>query len=208
MRVYIFLGLIAMIAACDSGDLEQGSVGPAGPRGEVGPMGLRGETGPAGAMGPAGPPGAPGRDGQDGQDGQDGRDLREATLVGFSKQTARGNDGLLTLSAACAVEFPGARICASDEIKRLDSALPAGEVGAWVTPAWQGIVQGHAFDASGLRALIPEYFTCQGWGGDPALPSGTLRPPTGLSLSPRGQFALTECTTALRVSCCVATRAK
>jgi len=177
--------------------------GPPGPPGLTGKPGPRGPSGPPGPPGVAGPPGKAGPPGPAGPAGPPGADRVGFTLAGFSTARLPGSAGILELARACQPFGRAARVCRSDEV--LASAAPATATSgaAWVRPRWQGPVEGLTYDASGLRVLIPEYFTCQGWGGSPSMPSGTLRPPTGLVVSAAGRFSLQTCSEALAVACCM-----
>lgn len=122
--------------------------------------------------------------------------------MGFSDQRVPGSAGIVALARACAPFGRSARVCDSAEVLASPAPEGAAEGSAWLRPTWEGPVDGLSFDASGLRALIPEYLTCQGWGGNPSMPSGTLRPPTGLTVSAAGRFSLEPCAEARAVACC------
>lgn len=83
-------------------------------------------------------------------------------LVGFTSTTYTGDTGVLGFTLACQAEFPGSRMCTTEEVMEttLVPANPSSE--AWVRPAFQGYSDPIALDASGFRAH-PHELSCRGW---------------------------------------------
>ena len=125
-------------------------------------------------------------------------------LVGFTAATFTGGQGVLGFTRACQAEFPGSRMCESQEIlatTQLPSTLSGN---AWVQPSIVSEAAGAVVDASGAQQSAME-MTCFGWSHNLAGAGGLLVDAAGRftpsrHLPPAGAL----CDTAHAVSCCAA----
>jgi hypothetical protein len=119
-------------------------------------------------------------------------------LIGLTTETFTGDEGLLGFTAACQAQYPGTRLCTSQEVIRT-TTIPAGLSGsAWVlfTPTG-GPGNGTIVDASGVTNS-PHLLTCDGW----IVAAGNT---TGLAVefsAQNGSFAAQLCSEPRKVSCC------
>lgn len=110
-------------------------------------------------------------------------------LVGFTAQGFIGDTGGLGFTLACQAEFPGSRMCTSEEVLNTVS-LPAGLGGpAWVRPSFQPGGQ-MVVDASGLWTNNAEHLTCKGWSDGSTFGQG-------LGATADGSFQFRDCSTEL-----------
>jgi hypothetical protein len=114
-------------------------------------------------------------------------------LIGFTSTLHLGDTGVLGFTLACQAEFPGSRMCTSQEVMETTS-LPESLAGdAWVRPVVTGDKYG-AIDASGVRA---EDLSCSGWSNA----NGSTA--AGLIVSESGSIRVTPgCEDPRAVSCC------
>lgn len=120
----------------------------------------------------------------------------ENVLVGFTSATFTGNQGALALTAACQAQFPGTRMCTSEEVMN-SRTVPGGLTGtAWVRPkvlAMAGTSSTQAVDASGV-VQIPDNMSCGAW----AFTNNWY----GLTVSATGSFSVLVCSEPRAVACC------
>ena len=123
-------------------------------------------------------------------------------LVGFTAATLSGQSGVLALTLACQLEFPGSRMCASREVIETvsipDNLNLTGM--AWVRPSFVPhtspgdlVVDASGFSNSVYRGSL----SCGGWA--PQAGSGS---DLGLSLTVDGSFRESACQLPIAVSCC------
>ena len=145
--------------------------------------GPQGEDGPEGPQGPEGSPGDP------------APAPPRFELVGFTSDTFQGDQGVLGFTLACQAEFPGSRMCDTQEIFKTVN-VPPGLVGdAWVNPVLRPLASTStvSLDISGV-ANSPGSHTCYGWATTSS---------TGLTVGVGGQIGpFSNCNTLHSVSCC------
>lgn len=189
----------------------QGAAGPPGPQGPQGipGVGIQGPPGPQGLTGPQGPTGARGPEGSAGPQGDPGPaggDGHSFEFVGFTNGVYTGGVGVGILNLACGTEYPGSRMCTSQEVIlsstwNLD-ADPA-TVG-WVQPVYSPhthqpttssnpLLRG--VDFSGESNSIQGGMACKGW-------AISFDSHGGLSTTSDGRFNLATCDSELSVTCC------
>lgn len=127
----------------------------------------------------------------------------QVQLIGFTSHTFDGTRGLLRYSLACQAEFPGTRMCMSDEIIRTFHVPEApGTTYAWIDPSFRPVAN-QLLDASGLidEAAVGESgMSCLGWLAGAGY--------TGLALkfddgdSDHGAFVLVGCGSEAAIACC------
>jgi len=122
-------------------------------------------------------------------------------LVGFTEQTVRGNDGILSLNGACATDFPGSRMCTTVEIfnslpPNLTGNADRGLVRPVLVPAGLTTADGTplVMDVATGRTGVNSRISCNGY------TAGAL----ALVMSVEGFFAATDCNTETNVACCAA----
>lgn len=124
-------------------------------------------------------------------------------IVGFSTTTVTGHAGLKAITEACSSDFPGSRICTSEEIVKstnFPSITPYAE--AWVLPVLSGsgnpgseVNTAPALDKySGIGFNDGRYLTCGGWAGS------NLQ---ALVVTTEFRFMLVGCASARNVACCL-----
>lgn len=128
---------------------------------------------------------------------------QEVELAGFTLQKTNGNisvkGGPIPI---CDGEFPGSRMCTSEEV--LDFSSLAEAPFAWVRPSVVGFsiavdsadgVVERALDISGVAAS-PDNLDCSQW-------RSALSSSTGLALAAAGRtLSTTICTAELSIACC------
>lgn len=183
----------------------QGNAGPPGPQGETGPQGL---TGPQGNVGPQGAQGPPGPQGNPGVSGTAGNRLQ---FVGYTRFYYSASVGIANLHRACAEDFPGARMCTSDEIIHTQSfpdlTIETTRTG-WVHPSFSTLGSFEGFngvDASGILVDPAKgSLSCLGWSR-----SEGPNQWEGLNFHSRllggvyGWFTVRDCSVDSLVTCCV-----
>jgi hypothetical protein len=110
-------------------------------------------------------------------------------FVGISSTPLDGDKGMRPLHEACAAEFPGSRMCFSEEIVNTVE-YPAGDLSAYgfVHPTFVA-------DGAGLRDISGRYpGSCDGWSGNG----------TGLVVNVNGSFLNESCLYQYPVACCSA----
>lgn len=127
-------------------------------------------------------------------------------LVGFSSGTTLGSGGLKVMTDLCGSDFPGSRICTSEEIVKSTSfpTITVTAVGAWVQPVLIG--SGNGDSGVNSRPVTDSYsgygdnsglkLTCAGWS------SGGVAG-NGLVITTELKFQLGSCSTARAVACCM-----
>ena len=162
----LFLSMPTGIVIADDDDVgppgPPGPQGPAGPQGPTGATGPQGPAGPQGLTGPQGPTGATGPQGPAGPAGPGGQTL---SFVGLTTATFTGGVGVGTFNRGCNGQFPGSRICTSEEyIKSVNPPLHPFSIGGWLHPV---IVSGDnvngVIEYSSLTEADPNNFSCAGW---------------------------------------------
>jgi hypothetical protein len=123
-----------------------------------------------------------------------------AQYVGVTAQTFDGTQGIFTYNRACHDAHPGSRMCTSEEVMETINPPTLGSPGevAWVRPVFQPVASSYtgpiAIDVSGI-GTESAYMTCRGW---------RYEDHSGLALYlVTGQFTTNECTSALKVTCCI-----
>lgn len=117
-------------------------------------------------------------------------------LAGFTSTLHLGDTGVLGLTLACQAEFPGSRMCTSEEVMETTSvpATLSGE--AWVRPVYGAAMDDYRFleTASGHLGYPGNSLACRGW---------TMGNETGLFLDAAGRlFGSGQCSQPRAVSCC------
>ena len=120
-------------------------------------------------------------------------------LVGFSTDTNKGQEGVITFTQSCQSDFgPTARMCSSVEVMETVDFPTLPYTYAWVRP----VIIGNGYtDVSGVRhwdILDGRFLSCSGWtftGGNQGLY-------TGLAIESDGSFWLQECNIDLPTACC------
>ena len=120
-------------------------------------------------------------------------------LVGFSQTTARGAAGLLYMSQICHAEFPGSRLCASEEIvATVNPPLTIDSNYAWVhtTMVASSDYANSLFDATGKLLSLDQGVApnCDGWSY-----ANTV---TVAITTDTGAAHLRSCADANRIACC------
>lgn len=119
-------------------------------------------------------------------------------LVGFTGTQHLGDTGVLGFTLACQAEFPGSRMCTSQEVMET-TIVPISLTGeAWVRPAFNGFAGTYSerfvLDASGRNGSSGFSISCQSWtnagGGE------------GLRVNSSGGFDVVACSQPHAVSCC------
>lgn len=106
-------------------------------------------------------------------------------LVGFTRLSLDGNQGVLNYTLACQVEFPDSRMCTADEIRHTVNVPPA--------PG-----SGHAWISEFPR--LTESANCRGWDTSSTSESGTA-----INLNHGyGARSSHSCDEPLRIACCAA----
>jgi hypothetical protein len=123
-------------------------------------------------------------------------------LVGFTAATLSGQSGVLALTLACQVEFPGSRMCASGEVIKTVSIPENLNLNgmAWVRPSLVPHTSPGdlVVDASGYSNTVYRgSLSCGGWA--PQAGSGS---DLGLALTVDGSFRESSCQLPIAVSCC------
>jgi hypothetical protein len=125
--------------------------------------------------------------------------------VGVTTAKFDGNDGFLSMTAACRTNFGlAARMCSTVEILESNTLVPdIGE--CWVRPIFQPVATGTlptaTLDASGVFldglsiGMGPENFTCNGW-------STNSSSVNALTMKPSGGFEIKPCAGNRAVACC------
>jgi hypothetical protein len=120
--------------------------------------------------------------------------------VGFTEAEQPGNVRMFGLTRACQAEFPGSRVCSSQEVLQT-TAIPNGLEGdAWVRPALVGTIDRSVVDASGLVLLGGPASNCDQWTGKAS---------TGIVVDGDGAFhsgSQARCSDPHPVACCAPTR--
>jgi hypothetical protein len=196
------------LALCNGATGATGAVGPAGPQGPVGatgatgaqgPIGLTGATGPTGAAGPAGPPGPVGPQGPPGQvlylDGGVvvAPGAVRPRLAGFTSTLYTGNiGGRAQANAACAAEFPGARLCTRTEFHASRGTVAPPSPGAYLDYA----ISDSSWDPATFGSCNGFTSASTSWNGIIALPSGQ---------SVANASSTPNCTMMMPLACCIVT---
>ena len=125
-------------------------------------------------------------------------------LMGFTTETYTGNmGGHLEVTLKCQLEFPGSRMCTSEEYANSATAL-SGESGfAWIKPSLVHLDPGsstnfQAVDQASTIQDSPTRFSCNGWRTLTSTPN-----PVGLVVEvANGKFSRQSCTSELKLTCC------
>ncbi len=120
-------------------------------------------------------------------------------LVGFTTATATGDAGILTFHKLCFAEFPGSRMCTSDEIvATIDPPLTAGTEYAWVHSVLVASLASRSsvFDSLGIEYELGFNHrpNCAGWAY-----TGPFGP---VIATDSGSATVHACTEANRIACC------
>lgn len=131
-------------------------------------------------------------------------------FAGTTTISTTGGLGTRTFSAFCNSEFPGSRVCTSQEILETRFTTSFDDApkspGAWLRPtfvaanvtAGNGSLDIIATDMSGVSGHSSNGLTCDGW-------SSNLATQTGLIVLPgNGRFMTGECDVLRAVACCAA----
>lgn len=122
-------------------------------------------------------------------------------LVGFTTATTAGDVGIKALTEMCSTDFPGSRMCTSQEIVETTSfpTLLSGS-SAYVRPVLMGTGTGSAnhkaaIDVfSGTYAIYSDELTCGGW---------RLSTRSGLYVDFGLRFTTGLCSSLRSVACCM-----
>ena len=124
-------------------------------------------------------------------------------FVGVTAATFTGNKGVGTFTLACQQEYPGSRMCTSQEILWTTDwpPQPAVPFVAWVHPTFVA-TSASSVDVSGLDGHLPTFpdLTCGGWA---ALNLRGLAVNSDPSTGKYGTFSIEPCNTAASIACCV-----
>lgn len=132
----------------------------------------------------------------------------DAELVGFSSERfTGGRTGVLGYTRACQADFPGSRMCTSEEVLRTVNVPSLPVTKAWVLPSFQPIAPTSdglvALDASGKANQTIRNFTCSSWISNDSQTFGltVIVDDTGRV----GSFDFGNCAAERSVACCMPT---
>lgn len=125
----------------------------------------------------------------------------EFQLVGFSTATATGDAGILGLNKLCHNEFPGSRLCVSDEvIATVNPTLEVTREYAWVHSKLVVSLSAaqNVYDATGKALSVPGHSpNCEGW---------SYQATWGMTITTDSGAAINRlCSESNRVACCAPT---
>jgi len=126
---------------------------------------------------------------------------RTFRFVGVTTQRFQGNGGRAAMTAACAAQYPGARMAFADEYSNTGSPPPVAE-SAWIQPRPVFIANPYgnqsgmrAFDAAGNAFIINSYTSdCQSWQSQVFAEYGGV-------ITPAGAIGSFNCDAILAVAC-------
>ena len=122
----------------------------------------------------------------------------QADFLGFSQQLVDGSYGQTGMVRACDLEFPGSRVCTSEDV--LGSSLNPGmgnlSGNAWLFPSFVPSATLRALDASGVGTSLNDgNISCGGW-------STVDMSQLGLVVNSTLGFGQRSCNQSLPVACC------
>jgi len=123
-----------------------------------------------------------------------------AAYVGITTATGNGTTGILAFNTMCNAEFPGSRMCISEELMNTVNPPQDYSGDAWIRPVFKPFAITGANDqqlvaeASGVY-FTPTQFTCSGWLATSGFSGLTV-------MLPSGSFRPLSCDTARPVACC------
>ncbi len=127
-----------------------------------------------------------------------GLQAAEFELVGNTVATFNGAGGLLNFNSDCAVDFPGSRMCTSEEVMGTIDP-PTVSRSSWVRPTFVPTSDGVNSDISGIQASTPGNLSCKGWIVPGVLIHGLFVSPVP---GPTGSIRFGPCDAFRAVACC------
>lgn len=160
-------------------------------------------TGPCGPIGPPGAPGAPGLQGPPGPMGPSGAGDGSFQFVGVTqKKYSGGFHGILGFNKICGTQFPGSRMCSTEDLMNTTTLPDVDRIEAWLRPKLIGKTEsGTETDATGF--VGENGLSCNGWNARDSKVTGMVMRYDPRYDDDRFPRLLTyKCSSRAQVACC------